>query len=405
MTQAQLRVVVLGGSLGGLSAAAILRDAMYDVRVYERSHTALAGQGAGIVLNPATVRYLTERRAFDIGTISIATRWLRYLDQAGRTAHEQEHIYRFSSYNALYRSLLGCFDAGRYHLGTAVVGFEQDDRSVTVALADGRRTRCDLLVCADGIRSLARRLLLPDHAPAYAGYVAWRGTLAAEHMRPATFATLRPAIIYHVMPHSHLLTYPIPVIDQRSGAVQEHINWVWYRNLPLGAAFDDLMTDCDGTLRDLSVPAGAVQPRHIAQLRDHAAGLPLPLAELVGATERPFIQAIFDLEVPQMAFGRICLIGDAAWIARPHVAAGTAKAAADAWTLGAAMRASDGDVVAALRSWEPAQLQLGRAVVARTRAAGQRAQFEADWRVGDPLPFGLYAEGDSTMATIEARGW
>jgi 2,6-dihydroxypyridine 3-monooxygenase len=66
------------------------------------------------------------------------------------------------------------------------------------------------------------------------------------------------------------------------------------------------------------------------------------------------------------------------------------------------MRESAGDVIAALRRWEPAQLRLGQGVVARTRAAGRRAQFEGTWRVGDPLPFGLYETGDSVMAEIEA---
>jgi 2,6-dihydroxypyridine 3-monooxygenase len=98
-----------------------------------------------------------------------------------------------------------------------------------------------------------------------------------------------------------------------------------------------------------------------------------------------------------MAFGRICLIGDAAFVARPHGAAGTAKAAEDAWTLSTAMREAAGDGVAALRRWEPGQLQLGQRLVARTREAGRRVQFECTWRVGDPLPFGLYQIGDSAM--------
>jgi 2,6-dihydroxypyridine 3-monooxygenase len=58
-----------------------------------------------------------------------------------------------------------------------------------------------------------------------------------------------------------------------------------------------------------------------------------PLAEVVTHVAEPFIQAIYDIEVSRMAFGRICLIGDAAFAVRPHAAAGTAKAAADGWAL------------------------------------------------------------------------
>jgi len=98
-----------------------------------------------------------------------------------------------------------------------------------------------------------------------------------------------------------------------------------------------------------------------------------------------------------MAFGHACLIGDAAFGLRPHAAAGTAKAAEDAWKLGEAVREASGDVIAALEAWEPGQLELGRRVLARTRDAGQRSQFEGGWQVGDPLPFGLYEVGDSAM--------
>jgi 2,6-dihydroxypyridine 3-monooxygenase len=116
---------------------------------------------------------------------------------------------------------------------------------------------------------------------------------------------------------------------------------------------------------------------------------------MVIKTARPFVQAVVDVEVPRMAFGRICLIGDAAFTLRPHAAAGTAKAAEDAWQLAEAVNACGGDVVAALPQWEPGQLALGRAVLARARSAGNRLQFEGTWRVGDPLPFGLYRASDS----------
>jgi 2,6-dihydroxypyridine 3-monooxygenase len=129
---------------------------------------------------------------------------------------------------------------------------------------------------------------------------------------------------------------------------------------------------------------------------DAAAVLPAALAEIVGRTAEPFIQVILDVDVPRIAFGRACLVGDAAFTLRPHVAAGTAKAAEDAWKLGEAVAAAGGDVPAALGAWEPPQLALGRELAARTRDAGRRLQG-GSWRVGEPLPFGLYAAGDSAM--------
>jgi len=95
-----------------------------------------------------------------------------------------------------------------------------------------------------------------------------------------------------------------------------------------------------------------------------------------------------------MVFGRVCLLGDAAFCARPHAAAGTAKAAADAWALADAMRASD-DLTSALAAWEAGQLGVGRRLVIRSREMGERSQFLDTWQPSDPsLAFGLYGPGD-----------
>ena len=92
--------------------------------------------------------------------------------------------------------------------------------------------------------------------------------------------------------------------------------------------------------------------------------------------------------------GRVALIGDAACSARPHAAAGTAKAAADGWALSSALEQADGDIAAALRKWEPAQLALSAALLERVVAMGERSQFSNTWTPGDPgLRFGLYGPG------------
>ena len=384
-----------GGSLGGLTAALVLRDRGCDVRVRERARSPLEDRGAGIVLHPATIRYLVSsgvRRPEQIGT---PARVLRYMGAHGRSLSEQPCRYRFASYHALYRDLLGCFDADRYHLGSEVSGFHGEDEAVVVELADGGRERADLLVCADGVGSRSRARLLPEVAPRYAGYVGWRGAVSPSRLERAALTALEGAITYHVMPHSHFLTYPITSLEDGD---ERLINWLWYRNVEAGQPLDDLLTDRHGERRSVSVPPGAVRDRHLAELRGAAAErLPGPLAATLTATDEPFVQTVFDVEVPRMAFDRVCLIGDAAFALRPHIAAGTAKAADDAWALGEAMAACHGDVPRALRRWEPGRLALGREALRRTRAAGERSQFECSWRVGDPLPFGLYEQGDSAL--------
>jgi len=392
------RVLIAGGSLGGVSAGLQLLDAGCDVHILERSKVPLQGRGAGIVLNPASVRYLTDRGIGDLDDFSVATRWLRYLAPDGGIAHEQPGPYRFTSYEALLRRLQGCLPAERYHLGHEVAAFEGRADGVTVTLADGRRMEADLLVCADGVRSTARAQLLPDVTPAYAGYVAWRGTADPGTLTEATLATFAEAITYEVLPRGHLLSYPIPDGAAPAGRRRTLTNWLWYTNVPEGPALDDLMTDREGVRRAVSLPPGAVQDRHVEALREAATRqLPPPLAEVLHRTQEPFIQAVFDIEVPRMAFGRICLIGDAAYAARPHAAAGTAKAAEDGYQLARVLGEADGDIDRALAAWEPRQLALARVVYDRTRDAGRRAQFDGTWKVGDPLPFGLYEVGDSFM--------
>jgi len=210
--------------------------------------------------------------------------------------------------------------------------------------------------------------------------------------------TLLGAIGYHIMDRSHFLTYPIPGADGSAEEGRRLTNWLWYRNVAEGEDLDALMTDRGGVRRPVSLAPGAVAPSRLEELRAAAAAeLPRPVAELVAVTAEPFVQVVFDIEAPRMAFGRACLLGDAAFALRPHAAVGSAKAAEDAWRLGEALRGSGLDVAAALERWEPGQLALGRGALARARRAGERAQRSGEWRIGEPLPWGLYEVGDSAL--------
>lgn len=388
------RALVVGGSLGGLTAALVLRDQGWDVDVLERSAVPLEGRGAGIVAHPTTVRYLVERAGRAIGDIGVPASRLRYLDGDGSIAHEQPCTYRFASYFELYQGLLDAFGTEHYHLSTGLAHLESQGDEVMLSLTDGQAVTADLVVCADGIRSTGRRILLPGAEPRYAGYVAWRGTIDRDELSGRTANILRDAITYRILPRGHLLTYPIPGPD---GSVL--CNWLWYRNVAPGDQLTDLLTDRNDRRAELTVPPGSVQLRHLEDLHSAAdTELPAPLAEVVRRSAEPFIQVIVDLEVPRMAFGRTCLIGDAAFALRPHIAAGTAKAADDAWQLGnALLRATPRHIPLRLKGWEAHQLPAARRAMQRARAAGQSLQVEGTWRVGDPPPFGLHVAGDSAL--------
>src|SRR5215470_5376252 len=156
------RVAVMGGSLGGLTAALWLRDAGCDVEVFERSGATLQARGAGIVALDSTLRYLHERRVADPDTICSSTGWIRFLRPDGSAEAELAHRYRYSSWTTVYRTLLTAFGRERYRLGRGVESFATDGDEVRLRLGGGGDYTADLLVCADGVNSTARPVLAPD---------------------------------------------------------------------------------------------------------------------------------------------------------------------------------------------------------------------------------------------------
>jgi 2,6-dihydroxypyridine 3-monooxygenase len=391
------RVSVVGGSIGGLTAALLLRDAGWEVDVFERSAVLLEGRGGGIVLHPSTARYLIERARVTPAEIGASARWLRYVDRSGGVAHQERCRYRFTSYDSLYRRLLESFGRDRYHLAEECIGLDDPHDSPCLEFASGRVARTDLVVFADGINSFGRRLLVPGADPHYAGYVAWRGTVLEDQVEASAFNAVADAITYHILPAGHFISYPIPRPESSTGSGRLQ-NWLWYWNVRAGAELDDLLTGDDGTRFTTSVPRGLVPRDRVSELAHRAeASLPPVLAEIVITTPEPFIQAIVDIAVERTVSGRACLIGDAAFTARPHIAVGTAKAADDAWTLASALDGARGDVAEALLLWSRQQITLGAATVARSREVGTRLQ-SGRWQVGEPLPYGLYRVSDSSFA-------
>ena len=87
---------------------------------------------------------------------------------------------------------------------------------------------------------------------------------------------------------------------------------------------------------------------------------------------KPILQPIYDIESPQLAFGRVAIIADAAFVARPHVAAGVSKAADDATALAAALDGDDVEV--ALRRFEAERLPDNRKIIERARHLGAYLQ-------------------------------
>jgi len=176
--------------------------------------------------------------------------------------------------------------------------------------------------------------------------------------------------------HTHILCYLIPGSGGKLSEGERRFNWVWYWNVPDGEPLRQVLTDRTGLLRDYSIPQGTIRQDLVEQQRAIAQKmLPEVFLRLFEQTKDPFIQPIYDLSVPQMAFGRVCLIGDAAFVPRPHTGASASKAVTNAIELAKFLQLYKGDVVTALKKWEVSQLELGNHLKAVGISIGNRAQF------------------------------
>ena len=108
----------------------------------------------------------------------------------------------------------------------------------------------------------------------------------------------------------------------------------------------DLYTDASGRRHDGGIPPPLIRPDVIAAFRDAGArdALPPQFVALTEATPAPFFQPIFDLDSPRVVAGRVALLGDAGFVARPHVGAGVTKAALNAAWLTDSASAAPGNI-------------------------------------------------------------
>ncbi len=369
------RALVIGGSLGGLFAANLLHRQGWEVQVFEQAGVALAGRGAGIITHPDLFAALTrigicmdERFGVDIaGRVAF--------DRSGAAVGTLDIKQCLTTWARLYALLKAAFPADRYHFDHACTGVTQDAHTVTASFAHGTTAQGDLLIAADGIRSVVRAQIAPEDRPSYAGYVAWRGLVAENELTPATHRDLFPRFGFSLAPCEHMLGYPVAGFTNSTRAGERCYNFVWYRPAHALRELPQLCTDSHGHRHDMSIPPPLIRAAVLDDLRHSAqAALSPQFAEVVTQTRQPFFQAIFDLESPAMAQGRIALLGDAAFVARPHCGMGVSKAAGDALALADALQAADQDPTQALPHYSATRVRFGHAVVAHARELGSYLQ-------------------------------
>jgi len=280
---------------------------------------------------------------------------------------------QFTSWEAIYASLIGGFPAERYHTNAALEIDAATPDGVAAKVAD-RTVHADLLIAADGFRSEARETFAPDTISRYAGYIAWRGVVDEAELSASLVAFFDDSFCFcETNGGGHALCYFIPGEGGSNAVGTRRLNWVWYVNFSEGDDLNAVMTDRGGDVRYAAVAAGQVNDAALADLQRRTKLLEPHFAELVCATPKPFIQSILDVAPPEMVFGRVCLLGDAAFVVRPHTAAATAKAAADARSLARALGEFAPDIDQALATWNREQVAVGRRLVNYGVMLGKRS--------------------------------
>jgi 2-polyprenyl-6-methoxyphenol hydroxylase-like FAD-dependent oxidoreductase len=394
------RVAVVGGSISGCAVAIALERAGCQVTVYERSRGELQSRGFGIG-TPIPMRDELRQRGYlprDYTSVVRTSRWWVVADgtPTGRLLWKQPAAAASNNWGVLWRSLRGGLGDVDYREGVSVNSFSGTGAGFTLSCSDGRTETCDVLIGADGYRSIVRERLHPLSSPKYAGYVAWRGSYPEARVENRALIErmdAEAAWTTVVFEKGHGGIHLMPDFDNNLEPGRRRINWLIYSPPPAGADFSDPTSVRPGEVT-------GILHAHLMRLLDDY--FPAEVARIIrGSTpEEILVQPIYDEVIPSYGGQRMLLAGDAGSITRPHTASGATKALADALALErlATEHASWDEVIA---EYSTDRATAARAIVELGRRIGA-GQVTAcpDWRTmtaGDAEAWAKHMMGDQPL--------
>ncbi|KLT65638.1 FAD-dependent monooxygenase [Pedobacter sp. BMA] len=356
-----MKILVIGGSIGGLCAGIALLERGFDVEIYERSSGALKDRGAGLVIQPDMMEYLVEAGVSTREIFGVLAAHRQVLDDNGNPSLIYPNDTVFTSWNYLWKQLRNSFPSLKYHQGYELTSVQDQQEKVIASFKNGKVIQADLLIGADGVNSVVREYLFPGNHPRYAGYIAYRGLIPESELNVEEIAFFSDKFSIYPYANSHLLCYTIPGPGGELKEGKRLLNWVWFQNKS-SVELRKILTDKDGRLHEFSIPAGYLSEESVSELKARADDeLPEILRKRVYQTKNPFVQVILDMEVPKMFQGNVAILGDAAYLVRPHTASGSAKAYRDAITLAMDIQET-AHLQTALKIWNDQQIAHARAL-------------------------------------------
>jgi salicylate hydroxylase len=379
-----MKIAIVGGGIGGLSAALHLLDAGFDVQVYEQAPR-IGEIGAGIQISPNASRLLIRlglKRAMDkVGVRPQAVHQRRWDD--GRTLQrapvglEVETAFGAPYYHFhrgdLAELLGAAVPAERVHCSHRLVDLEPKGERVVARFENGTSAEADLLVGADGIHSRVRHLLFGPEKPRFTGCVAWRGLVPAERIR---HLDIEIASHNWMGPDGHFVHY-----------------WV------AGGQFMNVVCVAEhGTWTSESWTSRG----EVADALARYEGWHPSVRALIAAFPETFIWALHDrLPLPRWSDGRVTLLGDACHPMLPFMAQGAAQSIEDGAALASLLKAMPDDVPGALQRYE--EVRKPRATRLQEASANNRKRFHLpDGPEQQARDEAMATSGDRSIANI---GW